>query len=146
MRFFEFDVSSIRRAARIAGWLLLAVIAFFSLSPASLRPVTPVGHSSEHFLVHILLGLAFGIGYAKRVWLQSLGLVALIGAIELAQIFVPGRHARVSDFLIDTGAACLGIGLVRICTGLAGKGSRFAASRSRAEPESTAPSGQNVHG
>ena len=131
MRLFEFDVSSIRRAARIAGWLLLAVIAFFSLSPASLRPVTPVGHSTEHFLVHILLGVAFGIGYDKRIWLQALGLVALIGAIELAQIFVPGRHARVSDFLIDAGAACLGIGLIWICKGLAGTGSRFTANRIR---------------
>ena len=78
----------------------------------------------EHFLVHILLGVAFGIGYAKRIWLQALGLVALIGAIELAQIFVPGRHARVSDFLIDAGAACLGIGLIWICKAAGGGGSR----------------------
>jgi VanZ family protein len=146
LRLFELDVSSIRRAARLAGWLLLAVIAFFSLSPASLRPVTPVGHSSEHFLVHILLGVAFGIGYAKRIWLQSLGLVALIGAIELAQIFVPGRHARLSDFLIDAGATCLGIGLVWIFRDLAGIGFRLAASTGRAEPESSASSRQDVHG
>jgi VanZ family protein len=85
----------------------------------------------EHFLVHILLGVAFGIGYPKRIWLQVLGLVALTGAIELAQIFVPGRHARMSDFLIDSGAACLGIGLVRICKSRAGIGSRLTASRSR---------------
>jgi VanZ family protein len=85
----------------------------------------------EHFLVHILLGVAFGIGYATRIWLQALGLVVLTGAIELAQIFVPGRHARVSDFLIDAGAACFGIGLVWICKSLAGIGSRVTASRSR---------------
>jgi hypothetical protein len=35
---------------RIADWSLLAVIAFLSLSRASIRPVTPVGHSMEHFL------------------------------------------------------------------------------------------------
>jgi VanZ family protein len=110
--------------------MLLALIAFFSLSPASLRPVTPAGQSMEHFLVHILVGVAFGIGYARWILLQALGLVALTGAIELAQIFVPGRHARVSDFLIDAGAACLGIGLVWICKSL-GIGSRFTASRSR---------------
>jgi VanZ family protein len=88
----------------------------------------------EHFLVHILLGVAFGIGYAKRIWLQSLGLVALIGAIELAQIFVPGRHARLSDFLIDGGAASLGIALVWICKALAGAGSWPTASKSDLKP------------
>jgi VanZ family protein len=134
LRLFEFDALSVRWAARIAGWSLLAVVAFFSLSPASVRPVTAVGHSMEHFLVHILLGVAFGIGYAKRIWLQSLGLVALIGAIELAQIFVPGRHARLSDFLIDGGAASLGIALVWICKALAGAGSWPTASKSDLKP------------
>ena len=31
--------------------------------------------------------------------------------IELAQLWVPGRHARVSDFLLDAAASCVGIGL-----------------------------------
>jgi VanZ family protein len=96
----------------MAGWLLLAAIVVFSLSPASYRPVTSFGHTREHFLIHLLLGLAFGIGYAKRCWLLASGLVVLTGIIELAQLFVPGRHARLRDFLIDAGAACLGIGLV----------------------------------
>jgi VanZ family protein len=37
--------------------------------------------------------------------------VALIGfsaAIELAQMMVTGRHARLSDFLTDAGASCFG--------------------------------------
>jgi VanZ family protein len=111
---FDLDILSMRRASKIAGWLLLAAIAFFSLSPASYRPITPLGHTREHFLIHVLLGLAFGIGYVKRWWLLALGLVALTGAIEIAQLFVPGRHARVRDFVIDAGAACIGIGLVWI--------------------------------
>ena len=104
-------MSSMRWVSRIAGWLLLAAIVFFSLSPALYRPITPLGHTREHFLIHVLLGLAFGIGYAKRRWLVALSLVALTGAIELAQLFVPGRHARLRDFVIDAGAACLGVAL-----------------------------------
>lgn len=113
---FDSDFAVMRRAARLASWLLLAVVVFFSLSPASLRPMTPLGHTGEHILVHVLLGLAFGIGYAKRWWLLALGLVALTGTIEIAQLFAPGRHARLRDFLIDAGAACLGIGLAWIVT------------------------------
>src|SRR5437899_378830 len=103
-----------KRGLRIAGWLLLALIAFFSLSPASLRPVTPVGHSLEHFLVHALVGTSLGIGYSKRPWLLALSLVTFTAAIELAQLFVPGRHARLRDFLIDAGGVCVGLGLVRV--------------------------------
>jgi len=108
---FNLDGPSIRLVARVVGWLLLVMIVFFSLSPASYRPVTQLGHNPEHFLAHVLLGLAFGIGYAKRWWLLVLSLVALTGAIEFAQLFVPGRHARLKDLVINAGAACLGIGL-----------------------------------
>jgi len=101
----------VQRAARIAGWLLLALIVLLSLSPASYRPVTRLGHNPEHFLAHVVLGLAFGIGYAERWRLVALGLVTLTGAIEFAQLFIPGRHARLKDFLIDASAACLGLGL-----------------------------------
>jgi VanZ family protein len=103
---------SIRTAARLAGFLLLAAITFSSLSPASYRPVTAAGHSLEHFLVNLLLGLAFGMGHVQRRGLLAAGLVAFAGAIELAQLFVPGRHARLSDFLVDASSACLGVGLV----------------------------------
>jgi len=68
----------------------------------------------EHFLVYVLVGGLFGIGYSKRPWLLGLSLVGLTAAIELAQLFVPGRHARLRDFLIDAGAACLGVGLAWI--------------------------------
>lgn len=108
--------SSIQTAARLAGFLLLATIAFFSLSPASLRPVTAVGHTPEHFLVHLVLGLAFGIGYVQRWGTLAGGLIAFAGAVELAQLFVPGRHARLSDFLVDASSACLGVGLVAAAT------------------------------
>jgi VanZ family protein len=109
---FDLDVLSMRRVFRAAGWLLIVAIAFLSLSPAGYRPVTGVGHYLEHFFVHLLVGLVFGIGYARRLWLLALSLVAFTAAIELTQMVVPGRHARLSDFLIDATAACLGVGLV----------------------------------
>jgi VanZ family protein len=116
-----FDLNSARRASRIAGWLLLGTIAALSLAPASYRPVSGLGHNWEHFFVHVLLGLAFGIGYARRWWFLSLGLVASTGAIEVAQLFVPGRHARMRDFLIDAAAVCLGLGLAWLSNGIAGR-------------------------
>jgi len=98
--------------AKVAGWLLLAVIIFLTLSPPSYRPVTKVGHNLEHLLIHLMLGVTFGIGYARRWWPVALGLVALTAAIEFAQLFVPGRHARLKDLVIDAGAVCLGVAFV----------------------------------
>ena len=106
------DVPSIRLVARVVGWLLLAVIVFLTLSPASYRPVTKFGHNLEHFLIHLVLGITFGIGYARRWWLLALGLVGLTAAVEFAQLFVPGRHARLKDLVIDAGAVCLGVAIV----------------------------------
>ena len=106
------DVPSIKLVAKLVGWLLLAVIVFLTLSPASYRPVTKVGHNLEHFLIHIVLGVAFGIGYARQWWLVALGLVGLTAAVEFAQLFVPGRHARLKDLVIDAGAVCLGVAFV----------------------------------
>ena len=64
----------------------------------------------EHLLIFLATGAAFSLGYACRYWLLVIALVAFAAAIELAQILVPGRHARFTDFLTDGAAACLGIG------------------------------------
>jgi VanZ family protein len=90
--------------------LFLANIVF-SLVPPSDRPLTILPHSIEHLFAFFLLGLAFGLGYAKRYLLTMLLLIAFAALIELAQIFVPGRHARFSDFLTDAIAATFGVSL-----------------------------------
>jgi VanZ family protein len=109
---FGLDVRSIRLVVRAVGWLLLAVIVFLNLGPSSYRPVTKVGHNLEHFLIYLVLGVIFGIGYARRWWLLALGLVGFTAAVEFGQLFVPGRHARVKDLMIDAGAVCLGLAII----------------------------------
>ena len=49
-----------------------------------------------------------GLGHPPR-YSTAIGLVLFAGAIELAQLFVPGRHARLSDFVVDALAACIGL-------------------------------------
>ena len=52
-------------------------------------------------------GAAFGIGYNRRPNLLMVGLVIFAGAIEIAQVLIPGRHARLSDFLVDAVSMCV---------------------------------------
>jgi VanZ family protein len=97
------------KTARIAAWLLTAAIGILSLVPPSLRPETSAPHSVEHFTIYAAAGFAFGLGYKHRHDLLAVLLVIFSGSIEISQLFVPGRHARLSDFIIDAIAACMGL-------------------------------------
>jgi VanZ family protein len=97
------------KAARIAAWSLAAAIAILSLVPPALRPETSAPHNLEHLLVYATTGFAFGMGYKRRHDLLAALLVLFSAAVEIAQLFVPGRHARLTDFVIDAVAACIGL-------------------------------------
>ena len=103
-----------RRLFQIAAWLLVIEISLVSLVPPSLRPVTGAPHNFEHLAIFLLTGIAFAIGYPRRLFLQSIGLVIFAGLIEIAQLWVPGRHARLSDFIVDASAACIGVAITGV--------------------------------
>lgn len=96
---------------RFFAWLLAAAVTFATLGPPGLRPHSDLGQDGEHALAFILLGLAFGLAYPQRRLLTTAIAVVLIGVLELMQFWAPGRHARLEDFLVDAGTACLGFAL-----------------------------------
>jgi hypothetical protein len=97
------------KAARIAAWILAALIVILSLVPPTLRPETGAPHGLEHFTIFAVTGFAFGLGYRGRYYLLTILLIMFSGTIEIAQLFVQGRHARLGDFIIDAVAACIGL-------------------------------------
>ena len=92
---------------RCSAWLLAAAVTFATLGPPDYRPHSSLGQDGEHSLAFILIGLTFGLAYPRH---RLLTMVAAIGALELAQLVVPGRHARLEDFLVDALAASAGLG------------------------------------
>jgi VanZ family protein len=94
---------------RIIAWLLTAAVTFATLGPARLRPHTDLGQDGEHALAFVLVGLAFGLAYTRHRLLTAGIAVVLIGVLELLQLWMPGRHARLEDFMVDALAACMGI-------------------------------------
>lgn len=93
--------------SRAVAWILLVVIVILSLVPHQLRPETGLPNNFEHAGIFAAAGAAFGIGYNRRPNLLMVGLVIFAGAIEIAQVLIPGRHARLSDFLVDAVSMCV---------------------------------------
>ncbi len=94
---------------RIIAWLLTAAVIFATLGPPSLRPHSSLGQDGEHALAFVLVGLAFGLAYTQHRLFTAGIAVVLIGVLELLQLWMPGRHARLEDFIVDALAACMGI-------------------------------------
>jgi VanZ family protein len=103
-----------RRVFVVRGlaWFGILAIVILSVVPSSLRPVTGWGHQFEHFVAFAPVAGLFAIGY--RLPLMKLLVLAFLfcGGIELLQLPLATRHARLSDFVTDFFASCLAIGLV----------------------------------
>jgi len=106
-----------RKLFQIAAWLLLIFITVLSVVPPDDRPVTSAPHDVEHAAIFAAMGLAFGLGYGSRHLLQTVGLIGFCAAIELVQLWIPGRHARISDFVVDALSASVAVGVAYIVAG-----------------------------
>ena len=113
-----------KRLSQVLAWVLVFGIVGLSIVPPDYRIVTDLPRLFEHLSIFLLAGVAFGFGYPDRYPMQSIALVLFAADVELMQVWVPGRHARLSDFA----AAVLGLGLG---TGLAYVSTRMARGRIR---------------
>ena len=97
---------------RLFAWLLAAAVTFATLGPPQYRPHSNLGQDGEHALAFVLIGLAFGLAYPRNR-LFTVGVsVVMIGVLELLQLWMPGRHARLEDFAVDAMAACAGFAII----------------------------------
>jgi hypothetical protein len=94
--------------ARIAAWSLAVAIVVMTLGPIGLRP--QFGHPSmERFAAYLALGGAFSLGYPRhRAWV-ALAVVCGAMGLEMGQLLVPGRDARVGDALVKVFGAVTGV-------------------------------------
>jgi VanZ family protein len=110
-----------RIVARVLAWIGIIGIIILSVVPAHERP-TPAaawfgelfGHIIEHVAAFALVAGAFAIGYRFSLFRLLTLAFLYCGGIELLQIPLPTRHARVSDFLINFAAAVVAITLVQV--------------------------------
>ena len=109
-----------RAATRVLAWVGIFTIVVLSVVPANERPVTSAelwfglvyGHWLEHFAAFALVTVVFAIGYRFSPIRLLLLAFLFCGGIELLQLPLPTRHARVSDFVIDFLGACFAVAVV----------------------------------
>jgi VanZ family protein len=99
---------------RLFAWLLAAAVTFATLGPPRFRPHSNLGQDGEHAFAFMLVGLAFGLAYPRQRLLTGAIAVVMIGVIELLQLWAPGRHARLEDFVVDALTACVGMAIATV--------------------------------
>ena len=94
---------------RLAAWTVTILLVALSVVPPNLRPQTILPHNLEHFASFVLVGILWSVGYPRRLLLWLSAAVAFAASLELLQLVMPGRHARLIDFLMDAIGACVGV-------------------------------------
>jgi VanZ family protein len=93
---------------RWAAWLLVGAIAVFTLAPIQFRPATAAPVSVERFAAFAAIGAAFYLGYPRHRLHVLVLLIGIVGFLEAAQNYVPGRHGRLPDGVVKASGALLG--------------------------------------
>jgi hypothetical protein len=96
---------------RLVTWVLFVAIVAMTLGPVSLRPHIYFSPYLDRFAAYAVFGIFFAQSYPqRRFWLLGAFLVIIAaGALETAQLFVPGRDAHLSDFLFKAFGATIGL-------------------------------------
>jgi len=98
----------LQTAIQLAAWLAVIMLVLLTVVPPTMRPVSQFPSLFEHFAGFFLAGLLNHLGYPRRLVVSLIIATAFAGGIELLQIPLQGRHARLIDFVVDAAAACAG--------------------------------------
>lgn len=80
---------------RLVAWLLAVAVTFVTLGPQDVRPHPVLGQQGDHALAFLLIGIFFGLAYSQRRWTVSAVAIALIGLLEITQLWVPDQVSEV---------------------------------------------------
>jgi VanZ family protein len=101
----------IARLSLPAFWLCVALILYLSLVPGTMRQQTGASSHLEHFMAYAITGAIFvpGARSSMSTLTAAVGLCWLSGAVEIAQLWIPGRTGEVAGFIWSSAGAWLGL-------------------------------------
>lgn len=103
-----------KSTTRILAWALFFAAVVLSIVPPQYRPVSGLPSWVEHGVFFTIAGWVFALAYPRSgLTLCAFGIL-FAALLEAVQLYMPGRHARLGDFLIDAIAMLIGILLSRL--------------------------------
>jgi VanZ family protein len=97
-----------RVALKFIAWACVIGLAVASWTPGQEMIRTGFNTRLEHVAAYLIAGIAVIVAYPRRPnWSIAAILCAYAGVLELGQMYVPGRHAALLDWLASSsGALC----------------------------------------
>jgi VanZ family protein len=109
-------------AMRFVAWACIIGLAVASWAPGQDIIRTGFNTRLEHMAAYLIAGLAVLVAYPRKTpWSIATLLGAYAGVLELGQMYVPGRHAALLDWLASSGGvvcACVTVFFYRSRTRL----------------------------
>ena len=107
----EFEGIPLTCIFRWLGWVGVLIIGVLSLLPGAARPHTGAPSQLEHYAAYLLVGFFLALGYPRRRNILAIAffLALYAGLLECAQLYIPGRTARLIDALVGSIGAWTGI-------------------------------------
>jgi VanZ family protein len=98
-------------ALKVTAWLCVGALAVASWTPGQEMVRTGFNTRLEHVVAYLIAGIAVIIAYPRRpTWSIAAILCAYAGILEVGQLYIPGRHAALLDWLASSSGvlcACL---------------------------------------
>ena len=106
---FGYEVRMIHKLIVVGAWMLLAFIAYATISPIQARPTLLASANVERLGAFAVLGALFCLAYPRHMILVALIVLGSAVLLELAQLLTPDRHGRIQDAIVKMTGAALGI-------------------------------------
>ena len=103
------------KIARIAAWASVAFIVYATLVPLAMRPTLGrLGTDYERFAAYAVVSMVIVLAYPRHPIRVAFVVIAAAVILEVAQLAIPGRDARVWDALMKTAGALAGVAVASL--------------------------------
>jgi VanZ family protein len=96
---------------RVFAWLSVVAIVALSIVPGSYRPHVLPLPKLEHLAAYFIAGSVVAVGFLeyRQCIVSGLCLTFLAGALEVGQLWIPGRESKLTDWVVSSLGAWSGI-------------------------------------
>lgn len=104
------------KLAKIAAWVSLGFIVYATLVPLGMRPrLGAIGANYERFAGYAVASVLMVLAYPRHPVRVGIFVIAIAVVLEVAQLAIPGRDARVVDTLVKVAGGLSGIAAAACC-------------------------------